>query len=366
MSSNETFSEIEEAPTYEPSIPVPNVQELVRKDPLQVPQRYVRDMEDRPNDTDMSHLSSLIPIIDMSLLLMGNEDELNKLDLACQEWGFFQLVNHGVPNEVLQKMKDSAAEFFDLPLEEKNKYAMPSNDVQGYGHAYVVSEEQILDWSDALILVVHPSHYRKLDFWPKSPKGLKEIIEEYSNAIQKVGIELLQLLSHIMGMEKEALLKLHKQLVQAYRVNYYPPCSKPDQVIGVSPHSDSGTIAILMQEDYISGLQIQHKGEWVPVDPIPNALVVNVGDVIEMWSNGKYKSIIHRAVTNTEKARISYASFLYPHDEAEIEPLDRMLSPQSPQRMYKRVKFGEYLRNSLKMKMEGKAHTKMARIDTIA
>ncbi|OMO97244.1 Oxoglutarate/iron-dependent dioxygenase [Corchorus olitorius] len=321
MSSNETLSEIEEPPTYVSSIPVPNVQELVRKDPLQVPQRYVRDQQDRPKDTDMSHLSSLIPIIDMSLLLMGNKDELNKLDLACQEWGFFQVVNHGVPNEVLQKMKDSAAEFFDLPLEEKNKYAMPPNDIQGYGHAYIVSEEQILDWSDQLILV-------------------------------------------IMGMDKETLLELHKQLVQAYRVNYYPPCSKPDQVLGVSPHSDPGTITILMQDDYICGLQIQHKGEWVPINPIPNALVVNIGDMTEIWSNGKYKSINHRAVANPNKARISYASFLSPQDQVEVEPLDQMLnSEKNPQKMYKRVKYGEYLRNSMKMKMEGKAHTKMAKID---
>lgn len=93
MGSNETFTENEEAPpTYAPSIPVPNVQELVRKDPFQVPQRYVRDLENRPKDTaDISHLSSLVPVIDLSLLLMGNQEELNKLDLACQQWGFFQV-----------------------------------------------------------------------------------------------------------------------------------------------------------------------------------------------------------------------------------------------------------------------------------
>ncbi|XWS59841.1 hypothetical protein CRYUN_Cryun08bG0156600 [Craigia yunnanensis] len=366
MDSNETFIENEEAPTYAPSIPVPNVQELVRKDPFQVPQRYVRDLENRPKDTDMSHLSSLIPVIDLSLLLMGNEEELNKLDLACQRWGFFQVVNHGVAKEVLQKMKDAAAEFFELPLEEKSKYAMPSNDIQGYGHAYVVSEEQILDWSDALILVVHPSYFRKLKFWPKSPKGFEEIIEEYSNAIRKVAMELLQSFSLIMGMEKDALLGLHRQLVQAYRVNYYPACSKPDQVLGVSPHSDATTISIIMQEDDVCGLQIQHNKEWVPVNPIPNALVVNVGDVIEIWSNGKYKSIEHRAVANDKKARISHASFLVPHDEVDIEPLDHMLNSQSPQKIYKRVRYGEYLRSSMKMKLEGKAHTKMARIETLA
>ncbi|XVE61920.1 hypothetical protein DITRI_Ditri06bG0076900 [Diplodiscus trichospermus] len=354
MDPDETLAENEEAPTYAPSVPVPNVQELVRKDPFQVPEKYIRDQENRPKDADMSHLSSFIPVIDLSLLLMGNVDELNKLDLACQQWGFFQVVNHGVAKEVLQKMKDAAAEFFELPLEEKNKYAMPSNDIQGYGHAYVVSEEQILDWSDALILVVHPPYYRKLEFWPKSPNGFEEIIEEYSNSIRNVGMELLQSFSQIMGMDKDALLGLHKQLVQAYRVNYYPACSKPDLVLGVCPHSDTSTISILMQEDDVCGLQINHNKEWVPVNPIPNALVVNVGDAIEMWSNGKYRSIEHRAVANDKKARISYASFLIPHDEVEIEPLDHMLNSQSPHKLYRRVKYGEFLRSSMKTKMDGK------------
>ncbi|KAK8561768.1 hypothetical protein V6N13_149081 [Hibiscus sabdariffa] len=366
MGSNETFTENEEAPTYAPWIPVPNVQELVREDPLQVPQRYVREPENRPEVTDMSHLSSLVPVIDLSLLLLGNKEELNKLDLACQDWGFFQVVNHGVAKELLQKMKDAAAEFFELPLEEKNKYAMPSDDIQGYGHAYVVSEEQMLDWSDALILVVHPSHYRKLKFWPNSPTGLQEIIEEYSNAIRKVATELFQSLSLIMGMDKEALLGLHKQLVQGYRVNYYPPCSKPDQVLGISPHSDSSTITILMQDNDVCGLQLKHNNEWVPVNPIPDALVVNVGDIIEMWSNGKYKSIEHRAVANDNKARVSYATFLYPHEEAEIEPLNHMIDPKTKQQIYKTVKYGDYLRNSMKRKLEGKAHTEMAKVETLA
>jgi hypothetical protein len=84
-------------------------------------------------------------------------------------------VNHGVQKELMQRMRDVANEFFKLPVEEKEKYAMPSNDIQGYGHAYVVSEEQTLDWSDALMLVIYPNRYRKLQLWPKSPQGFKYV-----------------------------------------------------------------------------------------------------------------------------------------------------------------------------------------------
>ncbi|KAK2657827.1 hypothetical protein Ddye_010879 [Dipteronia dyeriana] len=362
--ADETVVENVDAPTYAPSLPVPNVQELVKEDPLQVPDRYVRDQDDILLANDMSWLSSEIPIIDLSLLSKGEKEELNKLDRACKEWGFFQVVNHRVAKKVLQDMKDATAEFFALPLEEKNKYAMPPDDIQGYGHAYVVSEEQTLDWSDALILVVYPAQYRKLKFWPSTPKGYKDIFEAYSKGVKDVGVELLLSFSTIMGMDQDALLGMHKELVQALRVNYYPECSRPDRVLGISPHSDTSTITILMQEHDKHGLQIKHNGGWVPVKPVPDALVVNVGDVIEILSNGKYKSIEHRAVTNESKARISYASFLVPRDDVEIEPLDHLVDTQSTKKMYKKVVYGEYLRSSMKRRLEGKAHTQMAKVET--
>jgi isopenicillin N synthase-like dioxygenase len=79
------------------------------------------------------------------------------------------MVNHGVATEVMQGMKDAADKFFELPLEEKNKIAMPSVHTQGYGHVHVLSEEQILDWSDRLILVLYPHRNRKPEVWPPTP-----------------------------------------------------------------------------------------------------------------------------------------------------------------------------------------------------
>ncbi|KAL6146022.1 hypothetical protein ACLB2K_056705 [Fragaria x ananassa] len=236
---------------------------------------------------------------------------------------------------------------------------MPSDDIQGYGHAYVVSEDQILDWSDALILNVYPVHYKNLKFWPAEPENFQEVLESYSGEVKRVGEELLRSLSKLMGMEKDTLIGLHNQLLQALRVNYYPPCSTPHKVVGLSPHSDTSTITILMQEDGVTGLQIRKGGEWVSVEPIPDALVVNVGDVLEIWTNGKYKSIEHRAVTTKNKERLSYESFLFPHFDVEIKPVyDIAVSDLT----YKKVRYGDYLRQSMKMKHEVKAHTEMAKI----
>jgi len=88
----ELVTEMEEVPTFAPSIPVPNVQEMVRNNPLQVPERYVRSNEELQKVNHMPHLSSEVPVIDLSLLSYGNKDELLKLDVACKEWGFFQVI----------------------------------------------------------------------------------------------------------------------------------------------------------------------------------------------------------------------------------------------------------------------------------
>ncbi|PNY10970.1 protein SRG1-like, partial [Trifolium pratense] len=90
MSVNIDNIEMEEAPTYAPSIPVPNVQEMVKKNPLQVPKRYIRNQEEMEKVNYMPQLSSEIPAIDLTLLSNGNVEELHKLDIACKEWGFFQ------------------------------------------------------------------------------------------------------------------------------------------------------------------------------------------------------------------------------------------------------------------------------------
>ncbi|XP_014523727.2 protein SRG1-like [Vigna radiata var. radiata] len=358
----ELVTEMKEVPTFAPSMPVPNVQEMVRNNPLQVPERYVRSNEELEKIKHMPHLSSEVPVIDLALLSCGNKDELFKLDVACKEWGFFQIVNHGVKKELVQKMKDAAAEFFELPIEEKKKYAMESNDIQGYGQAYVVSEEQILDWYDALMLVTCPTQYRKLQLWPKTPEGFKDVIEAYTSEVRRVSKEILSSLSEIMGMQKHVFLELNEESLEAFRVNYYPPCNTPEQVLGLSPHSDTSTITLLMQDDDINGLEIRHQGGWVPVIPISDALVVNVGDVIQILTNGKYKSVEHRAVTNKNKKRISYALFVCPEDDAEVEPLDHMIDAQNP-KLYQKVRYGDYLRQSMKRKMEGKAHVDVAMLD---
>ncbi|KAJ6325219.1 hypothetical protein OIU76_012326 [Salix suchowensis] len=329
------------------SLSVPSVQEMVREDSQCVPERYIQEHKDRPVENEMCPTSSEIPVINFSLLVNGDEDERKKLHIACKEWGFFQLkrmkscleflcalehsweyfflfflqiTNHDVSEEVIKQMKAAVAAFFELPWEEKRKYAMVANDIHGYGQGYVVSEHQKLDWCNMMFLLTFPPKYKKMKFWPVMVPGFKD-----------------------------ALKRLHGEMMkQGIRMNYYPNCSRPELVLG---------------DDDITGLQIRHEEEWVPVKPIPNAIVMNIGDVIEGRSNGVYKSIEHRAVKNVTAARMSIATFVIPDDDVELGPVETMVDDYNRPKMYKAIKYVDYLRHTLSKKMDGKATAEFLKVE---
>lgn len=117
-------------------------------------------------------------------------------------------------------------------------------------------------------------------------------VEAYSVEIGNVGRKLLGSISLIMGLESNDLPELHKEMQISMRVNYYPVCYEPEKVMGMSPHSDATTITILLQDNNVNGLQIRHNGGWVPVQPVPNSLIVNVGDVLEVYLEQKFTAVL--------------------------------------------------------------------------
>lgn len=158
-------------------------------------------------------------------------------------------------------------------------------------------------------------------------------------------------MSVLMGMDSNCLKRLHGDMKQYMRMNYYPPYSRPDLVLGVSPHSDGGSLTVLLQDNDITGLQIKYKGSRIPVKPIPNALVVNMGDLVEV---NVCDIISCRAVMNAKRTRMSIATFLFADDEAEIGPVESMTRHR--RRIYRKVKHLDYFRHRLGRKMDGKAN----------
>ncbi|CBI30803.3 unnamed protein product, partial [Vitis vinifera] len=159
------------------SLPVPCVQELAKKTLTTVPPRYLRPEQDPPFLSDSSTTCSSIhaPVIDFNRLVSGDsmDSELDKLHYACKEWGFFQLTNHGVISTLVEKVKVEVQEFFNLPMEEKKKFWQQPEDLQGFGQAFVVSEEQKLDWADMFYMITLPTYLRKPHLFPKLPISLR-------------------------------------------------------------------------------------------------------------------------------------------------------------------------------------------------
>ncbi|XP_057819930.1 oxoglutarate-dependent flavonoid 7-O-demethylase 1 [Cryptomeria japonica] len=332
---------------------VPVVQELASQNLHSLPERYIRSEKERPNTFPLPHLD--IPVIDMDMFLRDSDlcrqKELEKLGTACQRWGFFQAVNHGIPVSLMERMKGIVREFIQLPLEEKLKYK--TQEIEGYGQSFVASDDQILDWADMMYLTTLPPENRKMNFWPTKPADFRESVDQYAFEIQKFGNTVLCLLSENAGLKPDHFINMCGKMTQFMRWNYYPPCPRPDLVLGLSPHSDSGGLTVLLQDDETVGLQICKDGEWVPVQPILGALVINIGDMLEVISNGIYKSIEHRAVTNMDRDRISIAMFCNPSGETEVGPAPELIDDLHPCQ-YRRFIRADYVKNLFSGKLEGK------------
>ncbi|XP_076915316.1 oxoglutarate-dependent flavonoid 7-O-demethylase 1-like [Bidens hawaiensis] len=311
------------------SILVPSVQELAKKHPINVPSRYVR--HDQEPQVIPSSLPQ-VPIIDMERLAFedSGDSELEKLHLACKDWGFFQVINHGVSCSLVEKVKEETQEFFKLPIEEKQKFWQTTDDVEGFGQAFVVSGEQKLDWADIFFLVTLPHHSRKPHLFPNLPLPFRDTLEEYSRELKNIAMKTMFYIAKALKMEPKDLLVMFENGMQSMRMNYYPPCPQPDQVIGLTPHSDAVGITFLLELNQVQGLQIRKDGVWIPVTPLPNAFIVNIGEIQEIVTNGQYKSVEHRAIVNSEKERLSIATFLNPNMDGVIEPAPSLITPETP------------------------------------
>ncbi len=110
----------------------------------------------------------------------------------------------------------------------------------------------------------------------------RDALEAYSEELQKIAKKIFNLVAKAVGMKPDEMRDLTEEGWQAMRMNYYPPCPEPDLVIGLRPHSDATGLTIVLQLNEVEGLQIHKDGMWIPVKPIPNAFIINIGDMLEV------------------------------------------------------------------------------------
>jgi len=310
-----------------------------------VPEIYIRPLEQRPVLLDSHpHEEDQVPMIDLAHLHGDGEGRaavVEAIGQACQQWGFFLVKNHGVPESAMAEMMRVAREFFDLPTEEKMRYfsADPKR-VMRYATSFNVKEEKILSWRDFVRYPCEPIQ-EMMPLWPDKPADFREVNAQYCTEIGKLAKALLGAISENLGVSVEYINNLFGDHSQIMGCNFYPTCPNPDLALGLQAHSDPWGITLLMQ-DNVGGLQIWHEDHWVHITPTPNTLVINLGDTIQILSNGKYKSAIHRVVANYKKERLSVVTACGPSMDTFIAPIPKLLNSSHPP-IYNDILYKEFI-----------------------
>lgn len=333
--------------------PVVRVQCLSESGIRAIPERYVKRPLDRPcpdhlefSSADNSELQQ-IPVIDLQNLYSKDESlkkaTFNQLSSACLDWGFFQLVNHGVSHQLMGDIREVWREFFHLPLELKQQHANSPATYEGYGSRLGVEKGAKLDWSDYFFLNFLPTPLRDENKWPDLPRSCRKLIAEYGEELVKLSAKLLKVLSLNLGLKEEHLQEDFggEEAGACLRVNFYPKCPQPDLTLGLSPHSDPGGMTLLLPDHDVTGLQVRRDNHWLTVKPIPNAFIVNIGDQIQIMSNATYKSVEHRVIVNSEKERVSLAFFYNPRGDLFVKPAEELVTAEKPA-LYAPMTYNEY------------------------
>lgn len=329
---------------------LPNSVQQLASTVQEPPSRYLlREEEPLGRNLAGTEMPEPIPMIDLGLLSASNDaDEAAKLRSALLTWGFFQVSNHGMEASLMDSVMTASRDFFRLPLEEKRKYSNLIDgkhfQIEGYGNDQVKTPNQRLDWSDRLHLKVEPEDERNLDHWPIRPESFRDVLHEYTLKNKRIKDDILRAMARLLELDEDCLVNQFSDKALTYaRFNYYPPCSRPDLVLGIKPHSDVFALTVLLMDKDVQGLQVLRDGTWYNVPTVSNyTLLINVGVTMEIMTNGVFRGPMHRVVTNAEKERISVAVFYGMDPEKEIGPIADMLNEEQPAR-YRKMKNKDFL-----------------------
>ncbi|KAK2990097.1 hypothetical protein RJ640_016980 [Escallonia rubra] len=306
----------------------------------ELPEKFIRPAHERPENTRAIE-GVTVPVIS---LLLPHDNLVDEISKACSEWGFFLITDHSISAALIQGVQGVGKEFFELPQGEKERYANdPSTGkFEGYGTKMTKNAEAKVEWIDYYFHVISPASKVNYEIWPNTPPSYREVTEKYNVELLEVTEKLVQLISEGLGLEGKVLRSSlgGEEIEMEMKINMYPPCPQPELALGVEPHTDMSALTILVPNE-VPGLQVWKDGNWVAVNYLPNALFVHVGDQIEVLSNGKYKSVLHRSLVNKESTRMSWAVFCAPPHEAIIGPLPQLVDDGNPAK-YSTKTFAEF------------------------
>ncbi|WCJ29769.1 2-oxoglutarate (2OG) and Fe(II)-dependent oxygenase superfamily protein [Euphorbia peplus] len=282
-----------------------------------------------PHSGDITDRLS-IPTIDLL-----DPDATELIGHACEKWGVFQVINHGVKLKLLDEVEAETRHLFSLPATQKLKALRAPGGATGYGIARISHFFNKYMWHEGFTMMGSPIvHAREL--WPIDYHNFCNVMEEYQKKMKQVAETLMHLILEYIGLSEHKM----EGSSSALQLNSYPLCPNPDRAMGLAPHTDTSLLTILHQTT-TQGLQIwnEQQASWVSVNPSQRgALIVNVGDFLHILSNGRYVSVLHRVVMKESiKQRLSTAYFYSPPSDYNVFPFAPSSFP-----LYKSVSVSEY------------------------
>uniref|UniRef100_A0A2N9EJW6 gibberellin 2beta-dioxygenase n=1 Tax=Fagus sylvatica TaxID=28930 RepID=A0A2N9EJW6_FAGSY len=293
-----------------------------------------------------------IPVVDLS-----DPQAKTLIVKAFEEFGMFKAVNHGVPLEFMTSLETEALRFFNLTQPEKDRAGPP--DPFGYGSKRIGPNGDV-GWIEYILLNTNPDvmSQKSLSIFQQSPQKFRSAVDDYISAVKEMTCEVLELIADGLGIEgRNMLSKLlrNEKSDSCFRLNHYPPCPELQalsgrNLIGFGEHTDPQIISVLRSNN-TSGLQICMKdGTWVSVPPDHTSFFINVGDSLQVMTNGRFKSVKHRVLADNTKSRISMIYFGGPPLTEKIVPLPSLMAG-GEESLYKEFTWCEYKNSAYKSRL---------------
>jgi len=254
-----------------------------------------------------------IPIIDVSPLRAGATAERDAvaagIAVACRETGFFYIVGHGIEPSLIAQMFAQARAFFALPLATKMQIETGRS---GGGHGYEPLRAQTLepgappDVKEGFLMV----RERDRNVWPDGLPDFRATMERYAGEMQTLARVVLRGMARSLDLPEDRFDAFCDEPIATLRLLHYPeqPANPSPGEKGCGAHTDWGAITFLLQDD-AGGLQVRGPDGWIDAAPVPGSFVVNLGDMMERWTNGRYRSTLHRVINTSGRPRISIPFF---------------------------------------------------------
>ncbi|KAK1807576.1 hypothetical protein LTR12_018079 [Friedmanniomyces endolithicus] len=275
-----------------------------------------------------------LPIIDFAPFLLPTSTPQERrvvaveLDQACRNAGFFYLEGHGVPQDLLDNIRQHAIDFFKTSSEEdKQRLALRSDDkARGYSRHVDPQKgsHEALDSYRPVEATDSPCGIGQgVNQWPAKPDTFRSAVESYVDRMERLGRAVIEALALALGVDAGLFVsRVDKSFWQLRMICYGRQTSPVSAKAGIGEHTDFGILTFLLTDSTKNSLQVRSKtGEWMHADPIEGVFLCNLGDMLAEWTRGAYKSTAHRVVHNSDTPRVSIPFFFDPNWDAIIEPV---------------------------------------------